>query len=185
MQDDLADGAKWMIASGVVDPKRICIAGASYGGYAALMGVMKDPDLFRCAVDWVGVTDINLLFTARWSDATESVKTYTMPTRVGDPVKYADYHKSVSPLVNAAKITQPLLMAYGTDDHRVPLVHGDEFYAAVKVHNKDVEYIKYPGEGHGWTLVPTRLDFWQRVEKFLDRQIGGATGGAGQGKGER
>jgi dipeptidyl aminopeptidase/acylaminoacyl peptidase len=76
-------------------------------------------------------------------------------------------------------------MAYGTDDHRVPLVHGDEFYAAVKVHNKDVEYIKYPGEGHGWTLVPTRLDFWQRVEKFLDRQIGGATGGAGQGKGER
>jgi len=67
MQDDIADGARWAIAQGIADPKRICIAGGSYGGYAALMGLIKDPDLFRCGIDWAGVTDINLLYDGHWT----------------------------------------------------------------------------------------------------------------------
>src|SRR5450830_808309 len=67
MQNDIADGTRWAIAGGVADPRRICIAGASYGGYATLMGLVNDPELYRCGIDWVGVTDIDLLFSGHWS----------------------------------------------------------------------------------------------------------------------
>jgi dipeptidyl aminopeptidase/acylaminoacyl peptidase len=175
MQNDIADGAKWAIAKGIVDPKRICIAGASYGGYATLMGLVNDPGLFKCGVDWVGVTDINLLYTGHWSyesDLTDRYRKYGMPELVGDPVKDAAQWTATSPLAQAARITQPLLLAYGGADKRVPLYHGSQFYAAVKQTNADVEWVVYPEEGHGWMLPQTRYDFWDRVEKFLDRNIG-------------
>ncbi len=175
MQDDIADGTRWAIAQGIADPKRICIAGASYGGYATLMGLIKDPDLYRCGIDWVGVTDIKLLYTGTWiasSDMPDSYKKYGFPTLVGDPVKDADQLAATSPLLQAARIKQPLLLAYGGADKRVPIHHGHKFYDAVKQTNKDVEWVEYDGEGHGWLLPATRVDFWTRVEKFLDRNIG-------------
>jgi dipeptidyl aminopeptidase/acylaminoacyl peptidase len=174
MQDDIADGAKWAIAEGIADPKRICIAGASYGGYATLMGLVNDPGLFKCGVDWVGVTDIKLLYTGQWyaSDMSPTYKQYGMPVLIGDPVKDAAQFKATSPIEQAARITQPLLLAYGGADKRVPLNHGKEFYAAVKRTNPDVEWVVYEEEGHGWGLPKNRIDFWTRVEKFLDRNIG-------------
>ncbi len=175
MQDDIADGAKWAIAQGLVDPKRICIAGASYGGYATLMGLVNDPDLYKCGVEWVGVTDIGLFADGHWSyesDMTDRFRTYGMPELIGDPVKDAARLKATSPLAQAARIKQPLLLAYGGGDMRVPLYHGNQFYAAIKQTNADVEWIVYPDEGHGWSSPQTRFDFWARVEKFLDRNIG-------------
>ena len=177
MQDDIADGARWAIAQGIADPKRICIAGASYGGYATLMGLLKDPDLFKCGIGWVGVTDINLLFTGHWSfesDASEGWKQYGMPFTVGDPVADAAQFKATSPLEQAARIRQPLLLAYGGVDRRVPLYHGRKFHDAVRPHNPDVEMVVYEDEAHGWTLPGTRVDFWTRVEKFLGKHIGNA-----------
>ncbi len=108
MQDDIADGAKWAIAQGLADPKRICIAGASYGGYATLMGLVNDPDLFKCGVDWVGVTDIALLRNGQWyfdSDLTERYLKYGMPVLVGDVDKDAAQLKATSPIEQAARIT--------------------------------------------------------------------------------
>jgi dipeptidyl aminopeptidase/acylaminoacyl peptidase len=175
MQDDIADGTRWAIAKGIADPKRICIAGASYGGYATLMGLVKDPDLYRCGVDWVGVTDIQLLYDGHWSfksDMSDEWKSYGMPEMVGDPVKDAAQLAATSPLQQAARITQPLLMAYGGVDHRVPMYHGRKFYDAVTKTNKQVEWIEYQDEGHGWSLPKNRIDFWGRVEKFLDKNIG-------------
>jgi prolyl oligopeptidase PreP (S9A serine peptidase family) len=175
MQDDIADGAKWAIASGHADPKRICIAGASYGGYATLMGLVNDPDLYQCGVNWVGVTDIKLLYTGHWmftSDLSERWKQYAMPDLVGDLEKDAAQLKATSPLEQATRIKRPLLLAYGAVDQRVPLVHGTKFRDAVQAVNKDVEWIEYPEEGHGWRLPKNRIDFWTRVEKFLNRHIG-------------
>ncbi|MES2902032.1 MAG: alpha/beta fold hydrolase [Pseudomonadota bacterium] len=175
MQHDVADGAKWAIAKGIVDPARICIAGSSYGGYATLMGLVNDPDLFKCGINWVGVTDINLMYTGHWSyqsDLSSTWKKYGMPEMIGDPVKDAAQLAATSPLQQAARIKQPLLMAYGDNDKRVPLYHGNKFYSAVKETNKDVELVVYPGEGHGWQLADNRINFWNRVEKFLDRHIG-------------
>jgi dipeptidyl aminopeptidase/acylaminoacyl peptidase len=175
MQDDIADGAKWAIAEGIVNPKRICIAGASYGGYATLMGLLNDPDLYQCGIDWVGVTDIKLLHSGHWSftsDLSDNYRQYGFPELVGDPVKDAAQLDATSPLVQAARIHRPLLLAYGGADRRVPLYHGKKFYDAVKPTNADVEWVEYPNEGHGWALPQTRIDFWSRVEKFLDRNIG-------------
>ena len=175
MQNDVADGAKWAIAEGMVDPKRICIAGASYGGYAALMGLVNDPGLFQCAINWAGVTDIELLYNGSWgtvSDVSDEWRKYGMPELVGDLVKDAAQLKATSPLQQAARITKPVLLAYGGADKRVPLHHGEKFYKAVKQGNPNVEWVEYWAEGHGWALPETRLDFWSRVEKFLDRHIG-------------
>jgi dipeptidyl aminopeptidase/acylaminoacyl peptidase len=177
MQDDIADGTRWAIAQGYADAKRICIAGASYGGYATLMGLINDPDLYKCGVNWVGVTDINLLYDGSWnftSDMPENYKQYGMPQLIGDQVKDAEQFKATSPLVQAARVTQPLLLAYGGADMRVPLPHGTKFYKAVKQTNPNVEWIEYEDEGHGWRLPQNRIDFWGRVEKFLDKNIGAA-----------
>lgn len=169
MQTDLADGARWAIAQGWANPKRICIAGPSYGGYAALMGLAQDPDLFRCAINWVGVTDLQMLYSVNWSDTNEETKRYGMPRLIGDPVADAEMLKAASPLYNAARIKAPLLMAYGGKDRRVPIVHGEKFRDAVQPHNSQVEWVVYPDEGHGWSKPETRLDFWGRVERFLAR----------------
>jgi dipeptidyl aminopeptidase/acylaminoacyl peptidase len=175
MQDDIADVTRWAVNQGIADPKRICIAGASYGGYATLMGLVRDPDLYKCGIDWVGVTDIDLLYKGHWSaddDLPEAYKRYGMPTLLGDPVKDAAQFAATSPLKQAARITQPVLLAYGGADHRVPIYHGRLFRSALEKTNKQVEWVEYAEEGHGWTLVETRLDFWARVERFLQKQIG-------------
>ena len=172
MQNDIADGTKWAIAQGIADPKRICIAGASYGGYAALMGLVNDPDLYRCGINWLGVTDINLMYTVGWSDASQVQKQYSMPAMIGDPVADAAQFTATSPLEQAARIKQPLLLAYGDSDQRVPIVHGKKFYSAVKAGNPNVEWVVYHDEGHGWRKPENKIDFWTRVEKFLDKNIG-------------
>lgn len=177
MQDDIADGARWAIAQGYADPQRICIAGGSYGGYAALMGLVKDPDLYQCAVNSFGVTDINLLYDGHWSfksDLQDDYRIHGMPLLVGDQVKDAAQLKATSPIEQAARITRPLLLAYGDADRRVPIYHGSKFRDAVARHNQQVEWVAYPEEGHGWSRPETSVDFWGRVEKFLDKHIGAA-----------
>lgn len=175
MQDDIADATRWAIAQGYADPQRICIAGASYGGYATLMGLVNDPELYQCGIDWVGVTDINLMYNGHWrfsDDMSESWKKYGMPEMVGDQAKDAAQLKATSPLEQAARIKRPVLLAYGADDRRVPLIHGLAFRDALVQTNKQVEWIQYDEEGHGWQLPKNNIDFWTRVEKFLGKHIG-------------
>jgi dipeptidyl aminopeptidase/acylaminoacyl peptidase len=174
MQDDVADATRWAIAQGIADPKRIAIAGASYGGYATLMGLVRDPDLYRCGINWVGVTDLNLLFDVDWSDMSDDFLRYGLPKLVGDKVKDAEQFKATSPIAQAARITQPLLLAYGAWDQRVPIIHGEKFRDAVKAHNSKVEWVVYPDEAHGWAKPETRYDFWRRVETFLARNLAAA-----------
>ena len=171
MQDDLADAANWAVAQGWVDKKRIAIAGASYGGYATLMGLIKNPEIFRCGINWVGVSDINLLYSVTWSDASDQGLQFEMTTLVGDPVKDAAQLQATSPLVQAARLKSPLLMAYGIKDRRVPLIHGTKFRDAVMQHNPNVEWVTYAEEGHGWRMEKNNLDFWTRVENFLEKNL--------------
>ena len=175
MQDDVADGVRWLIAQGIADPKRVCIYGGSYGGYSALMGLVNDPDLYKCAVNIVGVTDINLMYDGHWSQSSDFSalwKKYGMPQMVGDQVKDATQLKATSPVEQAARITQPVLLAYGGADVRVPVYHGRLFHDAVKKTNPNVEWLLYPEEGHGFYLEKNRFDFYKRVEVFLDKHIG-------------
>jgi dipeptidyl aminopeptidase/acylaminoacyl peptidase len=171
MQTDVADGARWAIAQGIANPKRVAIAGASYGSYATLMGLAQEPGLFKAGINWVGVTDLNLMYDVSWSDFSNEWKQYGMPRMVGDQKADAAMLKAHSPLENAARIKQPLLMAYGGWDVRVPIVHGEKFRDAVKPHNAQVEWGVYPEEGHGWRKPETSVDFWGRVERFLAEHL--------------
>lgn len=173
MQDDVSDSLQWAVKKGWVDPKRVCIAGASYGGYATLMGMIKDPDQYKCGVSWVGVTDIDLLFDIHWSDSSDASKKYGMKELVGDQVKDAEQFRRTSPVKRAAELKQPLLLAYGASDDRVPLKHGTAFRdAVVAAGNKDVEWVVYSDEGHGWRKLSNNEDFYGRVERFLAKHIG-------------
>ena len=171
MQDDIADATLWAIKQGYADAKRVCIAGASYGGYATLMGLIRYPELYRCGFQWVGVTDIDLMYSIQWSDVSEQWKRYGMPVMVGDRVKDAAQLAATSPLKLAPQLKQPLLMAYGGEDRRVPIEHGLKMRDALRAHNRNVEWIDYPSEGHGWMLQANDIDFWTRVEKFLERHL--------------
>lgn len=172
MQNDVADGARWAIGKGLADPARICIAGASYGGYATLMGLVNDPDLFKCGIDWVGVTDIDLMYSVQWSDTNDEFKQFGMPVMIGDREKDVAQLKATSPIQQASRIKQPLLLAYGGSDVRVPVKHGLDFRDAVSRTNPNVEWVEYPDEGHGWVQLKNNIDFWTRVEKFLAKNIG-------------
>ena len=173
MQDDIADATLWAIKQGYADPKRICIAGGSYGGYATLMGLIRYPELYRCGVEWVGVTDIESMYTINWSDMSETWLQYGMPVMVGDREKDAAQLAATSPLKLARKLTQPLLMAYGTEDRRVPIDHGTQLRYAVEPYNANLEWVAYADEGHGFMLEANQLDFWSRVERFLERHLRG------------
>jgi acetyl esterase/lipase len=173
MQDDIADATRWAIEQGIADPKRICIAGASYGGYATLMGLARYPELYRCGVNWLGVTDMDLLYDPanRWNDMSAMWRDYGLPVLVGDPEKDAKQLAETSPVRIAERITRPLLMAYGLEDPRVPIFHGTRMREALKPHNPEVEWYEYRDEGHGFILEANEIDFWTKVERFLAKQL--------------
>jgi dipeptidyl aminopeptidase/acylaminoacyl peptidase len=170
MQDDLQDAVRWAVAQKLTDPQRVCIYGASYGGYAALMGPVQHPDTYRCAVSHVGVTDIALLFSANWSDISAAGRKYGLTRLVGDPVRDAERLRRVSPVHRVAEIKVPVLLAQGRLDRRVSPEHADRFVAAARRAGVDVERVDYE-EGHGFALASSQADFWQRLAAFLDRHL--------------
>lgn len=168
MQDDVADATRWAIERKLADPQRICIAGGGYGGYSTLMGLIRDSELYRCGVAWQAITDIGLMYELEWTSSLPSHwKAYGMPALVGDRVKDAEQFDATSPLKQAHRIKQPLLLAFGSADRRVPIEHGTRFRDAVKKTNEQVEWVEYANEGHGLYKPENRYDFYSRMEKFL------------------
>lgn len=170
MQDDITDAVDWLVAQGIADPKRIAIYGASYGGYATLMGIVKNPDLYAAAVDYVGVSN---MFTFL-----QSMPVYWEPIRkqmyemVGDPEQDAEYFKQVSPALNADKIKTPLFIAQGANDPRVKKAESDQMVEALQARGVDVEYMVKDDEGHGFFNEENRFDFYRAMEAFLQKHIG-------------
>jgi dipeptidyl aminopeptidase/acylaminoacyl peptidase len=171
MQDDLEDGLQWAIDKGYVDAGRVCIMGASYGGYAALMGPVRHPKRYRCAISYVGVTDLVLLGKDSNSDVSEENKRYAYARWVGDPVADEKKLRETSPVHRAAEIKVPVLGVWGRDDVRVPIEHGRKFRDAAKATGVNLDYHEYLEEGHGWFKQSVRYDFYGRVEKFLEKSL--------------
>ncbi|MEY4448846.1 MAG: hypothetical protein RLZZ433_1861 [Pseudomonadota bacterium] len=173
MQDDMTDAAKWAVSKGLADANRVAIAGGSYGGYAAMMGLVKEPSLFKAGLNFVGVTDIELLYTIGWSDTAGSTwERFGMPKLIGDRDKDIEQFRKTSPLLLAPQIKQPVFMAYGEDDLRVPLPHGTKLRdALIKSGNTQVEWNQYANEGHGFLLEKNKVDFYSRMEKFLAKHL--------------
>jgi len=173
MQDDVADALKWAQKQGIASDKA-CIAGASYGGYSTLMGLIKDPGLYRCGVAWVAVTDLELLVNGSiWvdDDTTAVMRKYRMAELVADGKADASMIAANSPVQQAARIKAPLLLAFGEEDRRVPLAHGERLRQAMRAAGNEPEWVTYPGEGHGFAIVKNRVDFAERMERFLARHL--------------
>ena len=178
MQDDITAGVKAMIARGVADPARICIYGASYGGYAALWGLVKTPELYRCGVSLAGVTDIGERFSD-WSDTNSSpVGREWLRFAVGDLNTMRVQFDAVSPEKHAGQIHVPVLLAHGVDDERVPIGHSKRMASALKAARGSVETHWYDGEQHGLTTIADIRDFEATLLDFLDRNIGPASDNA-------
>jgi len=172
MHDDLVDAVGWAVERGVADPERVAIYGGSYGGYAALVGATFTPDLFRCAVDIVGPSNIITLI--------ESVPPYWKPLiatfteRVGDPETEPEFLKSRSPLFFVDRIRIPLLIAQGANDPRVKQAESEQIVSAMKERGVDHEYLLFEDEGHGFARPENRLKFYSAAEEFLAKHLGGS-----------
>jgi dipeptidyl aminopeptidase/acylaminoacyl peptidase len=171
MHDDLLDAVAWAVDAGYTDPDRVAIYGGSYGGYAALVGATFTPEVFACAVDLVGPSNLKTLI--------ESVPPYWAPmiaqfhNRVGNPETEADFLWERSPLSRAGDVSIPLLIAQGANDPRVKQAESEQFVEALGERGIDHEYLLFADEGHGFAKPENRMTFYAATEAFLARHLGG------------
>jgi dipeptidyl aminopeptidase/acylaminoacyl peptidase len=171
MHDDLVDAVNHVVERGFTDPARVAIYGGSYGGYAALVGATFTPDLFRCAVDLVGPSNLKTLI--------ESIPPYWKPmvalfnTRVGNPETEVDFLWSRSPLSKVDQIRIPVLIAQGANDPRVKQAESEQIVTAMRDKGIAYEYLLFPDEGHGFAKPENRLRFYAVAERFLATHLGG------------
>lgn len=169
MQDDITDAVKWAIDQGIADKDRIAIYGGSYGGYATLAGLAFTPDLYKCGVDYVGVSNMFTFmktFPPYWEPYRQML--YEM---AGDPVKDSLMFTQISPAFHADKITAALFVAQGANDPRVNLAESDQMVEAMKARGVEVEYLVKDNEGHGFRNQENRFEFYRTMETFLDAHM--------------
>ncbi len=172
MQDDLTDAVTHLVKEGLVDAGRVCIAGGSYGGYAVSMGLVKDPDLYRCGINVVGVTASQHMNEITWTDFSRSKSVEKSLHRVvGHPKTDAAILAAGNAVNQAEKVKVPTLMVYGLQDRRVPLINGERMRDALKKHGKKYEWVVYKDEGHGFLLHENRLDYYTRMQNFLAENL--------------
>jgi acetyl esterase/lipase len=168
MQDDLTDATRWAIAQKIADPARICIYGASYGGYAALMGAAKEPELYRCAAGYVGVYDLEKMHkddsgSARWA------RNWAL-----DWLGEREAMAAASPTRLANRIKASVFLAAGGKDRRAPVEHTEKMEKALKAAGVPVETLYYPNEGHGFYAEEHRREYYGKLLDFFSRHLGGA-----------
>jgi dipeptidyl aminopeptidase/acylaminoacyl peptidase len=171
MHYDLVDAVRWAIEKGIADPNKVAIFGGSYGGYAALVGATFTPDLFRCAVDIVGPSNLNTLI--RTIPPYWSTFLATFHKRVGNPDTEEAFLNSRSPLFKVDQIKIPILIGQGANDPRVKQAESEQIVEAMKRKGIEYEYMLFPDEGHGFAKPENRLKFFAAAEKFLAKHLGG------------
>ncbi len=169
MQDDITDGTQWLIDKGIANPKKIAIYGGSYGGYATLQGLVREPGLYAAGVDYVGVSN---LFTFM-----KTIPPYWKPMldmmyeMVGNPQSDSAQFVATSPALNSDKIKTPLFVAQGKNDPRVNIDESNQIVDALKKRGIVVEYMVKDNEGHGFHNEENRFDFYRAMEKFLEKNL--------------
>ena len=168
MQDDVTDATRWAIAQGIADPARICIHGTSYGGYAALMGAVREPGLYRCASSFAAPADLAKMYAWGSIRRSDLGKNYLKRVIGDDPSLLA----SRSPAQQAGSIRIPLLLAHGRLDPRVDVKHARLLEKTLRRQGLSPEYIEYRNAGHGLAIDEDRVDFYRRLLSFLQANIG-------------
>ncbi|MBL9139074.1 MAG: S9 family peptidase [Verrucomicrobiales bacterium] len=170
MQDDITDGVHWAIQQGIADPARVVIYGASYGGYSTMMGLATTPELYRCGINYVGVTDIvgilgyvSSRLPARYA-AFQSII-------IGDLETERARLEATSPVNVVDKIRAPVFLAYGELDSRVPIQQGRRLARELKRLDKPFEMIVKKDEGHGFFIEKNRIELYEAIDKFLKKHV--------------
>lgn len=169
MQDDITDGAMWLIENGIADPERMCIVGWSYGGYAALTATIKTPDLFKCSASINGISDLQRLVSQesgylgleRWAEL------------IGDPGDDKTILRETSAYHNTEKIKAPILLVAAKDDTTVNYRQSTHLYKKLKGEGKPVEYIEIEDGNHSLMNEPARLTLFRALESFVQTHLGG------------
>lgn len=169
MQDDVTDATKWAIGQGIADARRVCIYGTSYGGYAALMGAVREPGLYRCAIGDAGVYDLRLMLTRGDVQDSSYGENYIKET-VGDDTAFL---AGRSPITQLDKIKASLMLIVGGQDKRVPPVHGESVHNALEKNGVKHEWLYQRTEAHGFYDEKNVEDMYVRILAFLDTNIGG------------
>lgn len=171
MSTDLIDAKRWAVEQGYTDPKRTCMYGVSYGGYAVLVALAFTPDEFACGVEAFGASNlVSLLksFPPYWA-----LYRLTWERRVGSLAKDEEFLKSRSPLFKVQQIKSPLLIGHGANDPRVVKAESNQVVAAIRKNGKKVDYIVFPDEGHGFLRPENRTKWFAAAEEFLAKNLGG------------
>ena len=168
MQHDISDALRYLIDEGIADPDRICIYGASYGGYATMVGLTFTPELYKCGINYVGVTDVALLFSSmpkHWEPLRDVMK-----VQIGDPEDKAQMD-AISPLAHVDKIDDPILIVHGRRDPRVVMKHADRLRREMKKAKKPFEWFVKGNEGHGFRKEKNRLELYHKIDDFLAKHL--------------
>ncbi|RYG12669.1 MAG: S9 family peptidase [Burkholderiales bacterium] len=168
VMDDLSDGVRWAVQNKLADPARICTYGASFGGYAAMMNPIRNPGLYKCAIGYVGVYDLQVMQKAGDINDTENGRQYLDRVLGNDQAQLIAY----SPARNVDKIGVPVLLVQGTLDKRVPMDQFNALKQALQKSDVPVQTLVKTGEGHGFYKAANRAELYRNIEKFLDQNIG-------------
>jgi len=182
MQDDITDGVQHLIAQKVADPQRICISGASYGGYAALWGTIKTPQLYKCGISFAGVSDLNDMLSQGNIDDSTAVSRELSRAHIGDPSQSRQALDEVSPLKHAALVQVPLLIAHGDEDTRVLPSQSKNMVKELQALGKPVEWMLFPRDGHGFAWLDSQIKYYTAMMAFLQRHIGAPPAPASEAK---
>jgi dipeptidyl aminopeptidase/acylaminoacyl peptidase len=173
MQNDIEDATDWAIKEGHADAGRVCLSGASYGGYSTLMGLAKTPAKYKCGVAGLAVTDLELIMTSSYGDIPRSeIGLKIWKAMAGDPDKDAAMLREASPVNLAKRMKASILIYAGIDDIRVPLEQMKNMRSALEKEGKSVVWIAKEEEGHGFAKLENNVDLYTQVLDFLDKNIG-------------
>lgn len=165
MQDDIDDGMDWLAARGVIDPKRACIVGASYGGYAAIWGGTRNPERWRCAVSFAGISDLPRHLKFQMNSDTDKQSREKWRARVQGADNFD--LRTLSGLFNIDRLKVPMMLVHGDKDQRVPVKQSRLYADALKAAGKTYEYYELPGEGHGFSSAANAQTWYDKLDAFL------------------
>lgn len=167
MIDDMTDGVRHIIAQGIADERRVAVYGGSYGGYASLMSAIREPELYRCAINFVGMSDLSLMY--KEGDTTEhNLGIDTLETYIG---RSDEVLKGQSAIHNLDKLKAPVLIIHGAEDQRVPLVQAEVLRKAFDERGHPYEWLVKEKEGHGFYKPENNVERWQRMLAFLEKHM--------------
>nr|WP_255771406.1 prolyl oligopeptidase family serine peptidase [Microbulbifer guangxiensis] len=168
IQRDIAEAAQWAIDQGYATPERVCIFGASFGGYSALMNPIRYPDLYQCAAGYVGVYDLEMLYKRGDIRRRDRGVAYLEEVVSRDE----SFLRENSPLYNVEKLELPVFIVHGAQDQRAPVEHAEALIEQLEAANKPYQSLILPNEGHGFYAEDSNLQLYGQLLEFLDRHIG-------------